>query len=104
MKPETKFKIKFAKRLKEIPKLWFSKIQQVCIIGTPDFLICFQGIFIAVELKATEADKLRPMQEYTIGEINEAEGLCFVIHPGNVDAFIEALNDWEAYKRGLRNE
>lgn len=82
-KEETKFKEKLLKKLKEIPGLWYSKIQTVCIRGTPDILICFQGKFFSYELK-TDLTHADPLQEYTLSKIRDAGGVARVVSPKNV--------------------
>ena len=89
-KPETKFKKKVYSLLDEIPGLWYEKIQQLAIRGTPDLLICYRGKFLAWELKVgdNEADAL---QAYTLGRIKEAGGIGRIVTPSNLSKCIKEL-------------
>lgn len=82
-KPETKFKEKVRKDLETLENTWFVKIQQVSIRGIPDFLLCVNGGFVAIELKK-DADSMRnKLQEWTLTSISHAGGMSFVAHPDN---------------------
>ena len=89
MKKETLFKLKIQKKLKQIPGLWSVKVQMVALRGFPDLLICFNGRFIAWELK-TSVGAADALQEYTLKAIEKAGGTARVITPDNVAlAFFE---------------
>ena len=90
-KPETVFKERVARDLKKIPGIWFEKIQQVAIRGTPDYLICLAGKFIALELKASEKDLPDPLQRHKLMEILRAGGVALVAWPGNWKATYEGI-------------
>ena len=47
--------------------------------GTPDLLICYQGKFIAIELKVPGA-KPSKLQEYELAKVRNAGGIAEVIH------------------------
>lgn len=95
MKDETKFKVKILARLKEIPGLWYTKVQMVSVRGVPDILICYKGQFIAMELK-TDSGKLDPLQGHVLKNIAKAGGTAIVVTPHNVkDVFREVL--WQDY-------
>lgn len=95
MKNETKFKTKVLARLKEIPDLWYTKIQMVAIRGVPDILICYKGQFIAFELK-TDTGKIDPLQGHILKNIAKAGGVAIVVTPHNVkEIFKEVL--WQDY-------
>ena len=83
MTPEGRFKERARRDLKTIPRLWFFKTQQVGLRGIPDFIICINGRFIGIELKASAKETADPLQEYRLTKIREAGGLGFVAHPGN---------------------
>jgi hypothetical protein len=84
-KPETCFKEKCFADLQDIRRaggrLWWQKIQQVSIRGTPDVLLCVNGTFWAMELKKSNKDKADPLQQYTLGEIKRAKGLSTTESP-----------------------
>ncbi len=51
--------------------------------GTPDFLLCIHGHFVALELKATPKDKPSELQKYNLENITKAKGLALIVHPEN---------------------
>lgn len=103
-KPETKFKEKVEKELKTIPKCWFVKIQQVAKHGTPDILMCINGVFIAIELK-TDIGKVDKLQAWTLDNIANAGGLAFVLTPKNFESTIKLLREiYEETKKGEDND
>lgn len=88
-KKETKFKEKLQERLKKVSGLWYCKIAQISVRGTPDMLMCFNGKFIAYELK-TDVGSPDPLQEYTLENIRRAGGVARVVSPKNVrQVFLE---------------
>ena len=58
--------------------------------GTPDLLICHNGKFIAVELKAKKG-KATPLQEYELKQIRQSGGLAFVLYPDDFDWFKQLM-------------
>ena len=90
--PETLFKERVVRRLKEIPGLWVEKIQQVGIRGTPDLLICYRGYFIAWELK-TDRGRVEPLQQFKLDEIEKAGGIARIVRPSNLEQSIRELLD-----------
>ena len=91
-KPETVFREAFSKRLDEI-ELWHESIQQICIKGSPDKILCVRGYFAAVELKATDDKKDEPteLQKYKLQQIRNNGGMAFVAHPKNQEAVLSAI-------------
>lgn len=51
--------------------------------GTPDFLICYKGCFIAIEAKAGKG-KTTALQNVRLGEIRKAGGSPLVVNESNV--------------------
>lgn len=90
-KPETKFKERIRPKLAELPNTWFVKIQQQALRGTPDFLMCVHGVFVAMELKKDEDEEPSELQKYTLAQIRKAKGLALVVHPKNFDEIYEDL-------------
>ena len=70
---ELQLKKQVTKYLKSIPGLWFYHPADRWIVGIPDFLICYRGWFIAIELKR-EGKFLNKIQEYILEKIKEAGG------------------------------
>ena len=63
--------------------------------GIPDLLVCCNGYFVAVEVKAQNG---RPseLQKWNIKKINESCGIGVVLYPDQFDDFkdlIHSLND-----------
>jgi hypothetical protein len=85
MQLETKFKEEVRADLEALQKkyrrLWFYKTQEVAQRGIPDFVICADGLFVALELKATADDRAEPLQIYTLGKITQAGGMATLVHP-----------------------
>lgn len=72
--------------LQTLPHAWFEKIQQASILGTPDFLGCIRGEFVALELKKDKKAKLSKLQKHKLWSIREnAYGKAFVLTPENFD-------------------
>lgn len=83
MKPETKFRnsqvIPFLRSLKNTHRF---AVQQVSINGTPDFLLCSNGVFIALELKS-KGGKTSALQQYHLEEVTRCGGVSLVAYPEN---------------------
>ena len=60
--------------------------------GIPDFTICCNGHFIAVETKAEPTSKATPMQERELEAIRAANGTSLIIHSENIQDLAEILN------------
>lgn len=54
--------------------------------GTPDLLICLNGVFMAVEVKATRGRPTK-LQQYKINLINKAGGVAMVLYPKDFNNF-----------------
>jgi len=61
--------------LDSFPKheLWYYKASDRFTSGVPDFIVCYRGEFVAIELKDTNK-KPKPIQEYTMRCIDNAQG------------------------------
>jgi len=91
---ETKFKIKFMKKLALIPNSWWVKIQQVVIRGTPDIIGCVNGKFIALELKKDDKAHIDALQSHNLMRIHyTAKGHAHVIFPSNADEILQLLKE-----------
>jgi hypothetical protein len=79
------------KFLKSLPNCWFCHPADRWTVGLPDFIICYKGKFMAIELKR-EGRSLTKMQEYTLMKIRQAGGLVVVAYSLNdVGRFLEGL-------------
>ena len=79
-KAETVFKERVKKDLEKLPKTWFVKIQQTTIRGIPDYLLCINGTFVALELKI-ETGELSKLQDWNLQGIAHAGGMAIVVSP-----------------------
>jgi len=87
-KQETLFKNQVARdltALERMNKIWFKKIQQVAIRGVPDYLICANGFFVAIELKREYSIPADALQTYNLRQIEKCHGLALVASPENWD-------------------
>ena len=64
-------------------KTWSNGIQRE---GIPDLLVCCNGYFLGVELKA-ENGKPRPLQLFEIREIRDSKGIGIVLYPDQFEDF-----------------
>lgn len=78
---EKDFQARVLKRLREIPRSYFYKVNDRTTAGIPDIIGCVAGIFVAIELKTRS--KVSPIQAYHLRKIGDAYGQVFVMTPGN---------------------
>lgn len=79
---ETAFKDKCADWLKRQSHVWFFKVfgNGIQVGGIPDFIICYRGRFVAIELKRPDGQgRLEKRQEAQLRRICEAGGVAVVI-------------------------
>jgi len=79
--PETRLRLKIKKRLEELwPTAWVRKIHgsKFMHIGIPDYLCCFGGVFIALEIKIP-GGKATPAQLLEGRKIQLAKGSFAVV-------------------------
>ena len=60
--------------------------------GIPDLLVCCNGHFLAVELKAANG-RPSPLQLHTIEKIGKAGGTALVLYPKDFEAFKKLIVD-----------
>lgn len=98
-KPETKFREKTVLPfLKTLPNTEFFAIQQVAIKGDPDYFLCINGLFIALELKA-EKGKIRKLQQYKLDRVtNNGRGKAFVANPQTWGGVAKCLSELAGVK------
>lgn len=81
------FETKVKRFLKEkgcwVLKTWSNGIQRS---GIPDLLICCNGYFLGVELKAENGEPSK-LQLWNIEEIKKAGGLSMVLYPKDFERF-----------------
>jgi len=89
--PETKFKEKVQKDLSNLEECWFVKICQTSVRGIPDFLICYKGFFVALELKMDIKKARNRLQDWTLQCISDCGGISFIATPNNWKNTLEAI-------------
>lgn len=91
MAQEKRFEEKVKKFLKEqgcwILKTWSNGVQRS---GVPDLLVCCNGYFVGVELKA-ENGKPSELQLWNIDKIREAGGIAIVLYPEKFKEFQDLI-------------
>ena len=84
---EKAFENKVKEFLKEqgcwVLKTWSNGVQRS---GVPDLIVCCNGYFVGVELKA-ENGKPSELQLWNIAKIREAWGIAVVLYPDQFDDF-----------------
>ena len=83
--PESKVKAKIKQMCKDVGAYYTMPVMMgMAANGTPDFLICYRGNFIAVEAKAGKG-KPTALQLLRLKEIREAMGTALVVNENNLD-------------------
>lgn len=70
-------------------KTWSNGIQRE---GVPDLLVCCNGCFLGIELKA-ETGHPSDLQLWNLDQIQEACGIGIVLYPHMFEAFTHMIND-----------
>ena len=104
MATEKNFENKVKKFLKE-RGAWFLKYwggAAYTKAGIPDLLVCVNGYFLGVELKAPKG-KASELQLHTLKEIDNAGGFAILLYPDQFELFTDfvrniQLNCRSAYK------
>ena len=59
-------------------------------VGTPDLIVCWRGVFLAIELK-TDEGRIRPKQKEELRKISEAGGIAMSLRPSQWESFKDEL-------------
>lgn len=59
------------------------KTQERTIRGIPDLLMCVNGHFVALELKADDDEAADPLQDWNLSKITRSGGIAVTVTPGN---------------------
>lgn len=90
---EKAFEEKVKKFLKEqgcwVLKTWSNGIQRQ---GVPDLLVCCNGYFLGIELKA-ETGHPSELQLWNIDEIRKAGGIAGVLYPKDFEKFKRQIEE-----------
>lgn len=98
MQEESRFALKVDAEIKALAKRHNTKIvnfniQQQSIRGTPDRLLCVNGMFVALELKKGIAAHRDPLQRYVLKKILQSGGYGRFVYPENLN---EVLGEIES--------
>lgn len=79
--PEGAVKDAVKRRLKELGVWYYMPVQNgMGVVGIPDFICCWQGLFLAIETKAPgKGGNLTPNQQQRLKEIGIAGGMTMVV-------------------------
>lgn len=92
MTPEAKVKAKVKKVLQDIGAYYAMPMGTgFGNAGVPDFLVCYNGAFFGIEVKAN-GNKPTALQLHNMMQIRKAGGFAFVIDETNVENLREELN------------
>jgi pantoate kinase len=94
MTPEAKVKAKIKKILNDMGAYYAMPLGTgFGNSGVPDFLICHQGAFFGIEVKAN-GNKPTALQLHHMMQIRKAGGVSFVVDETNVEDLRKELEKW----------
>lgn len=76
---EAKLQTYVIKRIKELPQVKVIKIADRFTSGISDLLLCYKGIFVAIELKI-EYNKPTALQSAFVDEIRQCGGIAHIAY------------------------
>ena len=92
MTPEAKVKERVKKVLKDIGAYYAMPVTGgYGVSGVPDFLVCYNGLFVGLECKAGNG-KTTALQEKNLLDIRKAGGMSYVINEANISILEDLLN------------
>jgi len=75
---ESQIQKRILDHLNRLDECWVVKVMTCNKNGTPDILVCYQGRFIAIEVK-TDTGKTSPIQDYQLAKIAASGGSAYVV-------------------------
>jgi len=87
---EKEVQAKITKWLAKRDGVWFTKSVLMNSNGVPDLLICYRGVFIALEVKRPVGGRLSALQKIQIEAIEKAGGVARVVR--SLDEVKEIIN------------
>ena len=91
--PEKQFEGKVKSFLKKqgcwVLKTWSNGIQRS---GVPDLLVCCNGYFLGIELKA-ENGRPTELQKWNIEKIKKAGGIGMILYPRDFEQFQDLIRN-----------
>jgi hypothetical protein len=92
MTPEAKVKLQVKKVLGVMGAYYAMPVTGgYGVSGVPDFLVCYNGLFVGLECKAGKG-KTTALQEKHLSDIREAGGAAHVINEANISILEDLLN------------
>lgn len=89
--PEGAVKKAIKKVLETSGAYWMMPVSNgMGVHGVPDFLVCHNGRFVAIEAKAGKG-KTTALQEAHLAKIRAAGGTAVVINENNMNDLVEAI-------------
>lgn len=83
MGPERSFRLNQVQPfLKKLRNTVIFPIQQVSILGDPDYILCVNGYFVSLELKAKKGE-VSALQQAKLDAVDSVGGFAFVARPEN---------------------
>jgi hypothetical protein len=90
--PEGKVKDQIKKLLKKYGAYYTMPVMTgMATNGTPDFAVCHQGLYLAIEAKADSTGAPTELQWVRLREVERAGGDTMVIHAGNLEVLEKYL-------------
>lgn len=62
-------------------------------VGVPDLIVCYKGLFIGIELKASNG-KASELQLYNLREIEKSGGISYLLYPKDFEKFKKDLESF----------
>ena len=92
-KPETRLKNRIRPKLEALRFTSIIKIQQVCLVGDPDFVMCVAGRSVYIEMKRNRKEKAERIQYHKLAKHVSNGGYSFIMHPDNALQIVEFLEE-----------
>lgn len=91
MTPESKVKAQVKKVLQEVGAYYAMPVTGgYGVNGTPDFIVCLNGLFIGIECKAKQG-RLTQLQQHALDKIKNAGGRTYVVNESGIVPLRHAL-------------
>lgn len=97
MLPEKKLRVEVVNWLNS-KRIFHFRIEDPSLSNYPDIVLCYNGLFIGIELKKDEETRARKGQLSVLNEIRISGGIGAVV--GSLDKLKEIIEDidkWEEY-------
>lgn len=96
MTPEVKVKKVVVAQLKALGAYYFYPVTSgYGASGVPDIVVCYKGLFFAIECKAG-TNKPTPLQQKNIDQINACGGHAWVVNESNMHSVADQLKELSA--------